>query len=134
MTGHRLARLSLRIDGVYCVAVGVVVAAIAPTAPGSLSLSPLLVAAIGVATILWGGYVWFAGGARSLRVHTRAIMIANIVASAALAATGILASTAVLSLAAGVLAIDVAAFAVSQGWALYRPPHQNRMPTTDTEA
>lgn len=120
MTGTRIARMSLRLDAVYCIVLGVVVAASAPIAGGSLAVHPLLLAAIGVGTSVWGGYVWAAASAEPLRARTRLVMVANIVASAGLAATGLLAGTLVLSIAALVLAVDVAAFAVSQGVALRR--------------
>jgi hypothetical protein len=50
-----------------------------------------------------------------LRTSTRLVMIGNTAASAALAATDLVASTTVLTLAVSALAFDVAAFAVSQG-------------------
>ncbi|GAA3027840.1 hypothetical protein [Microbacterium dextranolyticum] len=120
MSGIRIARLSLRVDAVYCVALGLLIALSAPLTSDSVALPPLLLAAVGVATALWGGYVWTASFARPLRSRTRAVMIANIVASTGLATTGLFAGTVVLCVAALVLAIDVAAFAVSQGVALRR--------------
>lgn len=120
MTGDRIARISLRIDAVYCVVLGVLVAAAAPLASGPLALPALLLTAVGVGTTAWGVFVWIASHATPLRRRTLLVMAANIVASLGLAATGILAGTALLSIAALVLAADVAAFAVSQGVAVRR--------------
>lgn len=114
--------MSLRIDAVYCILLGVLITASAPLASSSLALHPLLQAGIGVATAVWGGYVWMASRSVPLRSHTRFVMVANIAAAAGLATTGLVAGTVILSVAALVLAIDVAAFAVSQGIALRRMP------------
>lgn len=124
MNGTRIARISLRIDAVYCVVLGVLLALSAPLTSPSVALHPLLLVGAGVLTAIWGCYVWTAARAQPLRSRTRLVMIANIAASAALAATGLFAETAVLFAAALVLAVDVAAFAVSQGVALRRmgPP------------
>ncbi|WP_053352276.1 hypothetical protein [Leucobacter musarum] len=121
MTGHRLARLSLRIDAIYCIALGVLVAATAPFTAGSVALPLPVLVAIGALTAAWGGYVWWSHVHRPIRQATQFVMVANIAASLALAATGLFAGEWVLALAASVLAIDVAAFAVSQGIALRLP-------------
>lgn len=120
MTGERIARVSLRIDAVYCVVLGLLIAASAPLTSDSVALSPLLLLGIGAGTAAWGCYVWAASRAVPLRSRTRLVMLANIAASSALAATGLLSGTVVLSVTAVVLAIDVAAFALSQGVALGR--------------
>lgn len=124
MTGTRIARISLRVDAEYCLALGLLIALSAPLTSTSVALHPLLLVGAGVLTAIWGCYVWTAARAQPLRSRTRLVMIANIAASAALAATGLFAETAVLFVAALVLAVDVAAFAVSQGVALRRmgPP------------
>lgn len=120
MTGDRLARLSLRFDAIYCIVLGLVVAVAAPFAANGVALSPALLIGVGGATLLWGAYVWRASHQRPIRTSARLVMVANIVASLGLATTGIVAGTTVLALAAFTLAIDVAAFAVSQGIALRR--------------
>lgn len=120
MTGDRLAHLSLRFDAIYCIVLGLVVAVTAPTSAQGLGLSTLLLVGVGGATFLWGAYVWWASYQGPIRTSARLVMIANIAASLGLAATGLVAGTTVLTLAAFALAIDVAAFAVSQGVALRR--------------
>jgi hypothetical protein len=120
MTGDRLAQLSLRFDAIYCIAIGLVVAATAPLTTEGVALpAPILVVA-GAGVVGWGAYVWWASRRRPIRTSARLVMIANTVASLGLAATGLFSGTAVLSLAAFALAVDVAAFAVSQGVALRR--------------
>lgn len=118
MTGDRLARASLRLDAIYCISLGILVGAMAPVATNPVGLPVVLLVGAGIATALWGVYVWRASRSQPLRTSARLVMIANIVASAGLAVTGLVAGTTVLALAAGVLAVDVAAFAVSQGIAL----------------
>lgn len=120
MTGDRLAYLSLRFDAIYCIILGLVVAVTAPFAANAVALPPALLIGVGSATFAWGVYVWRASRQRPIRTSARLVMVANIVASLGLAATGIVAGTTVLALAAFALAIDVAAFAVSQGLALRR--------------
>ncbi|MGV2985060.1 hypothetical protein ACNPNP_15275 [Microbacterium sp. AGC85] len=120
MTGDRLARLSLRFDAIYCIALGLVVAVTAPFAANAVALPPALLIGVGSATLVWGAYVWRASRQRPIRTRARLVMIANIVASVGLAATGIVAGTTALALAAFAVAIDVAAFAFSQGLALRR--------------
>lgn len=120
MTGDRLAHLSLRFDAIYCIVLGLVVAITAPFAASGVALSPALLVGVGGATVLWGAYVWRAAQQRPIRTSARLVMVANIIASLGLVTTGIVAGTTVLALAAFALAIDVAAFAVSQGIALRR--------------
>ncbi|OYO25260.1 hypothetical protein CGZ93_02110 [Enemella dayhoffiae] len=120
MTGERLARLSLRFDAAYCIVVGLVVAASSSFASAAVALPMPLLVGIGGITALWGGYVCHASATRPIRARTRLVMIADLVASAGLALTGALAGTTVLTLATLALAVDVAAFAVSQGVALRR--------------
>lgn len=120
MTGDRLAYLSLRFDAIYCAVLGLVVAVTTPLTTQAAALPAPLLVGVGGGTFLWGAYVWWASQQRPIRTHTRLVMIANIAASLGLAATSLVSGTTVLSLAAFVLAIDVAAFAVSQGVALRR--------------
>ncbi len=120
MTGDRLARLSLRFDAIYCIAIGLLVTATAPLTAQGVALSTPLLVSVGGATFVWGAYVWWASYRRPIRTSLRLVMIANMAASLGLAATGLVAGTTVLTLAAFALAIDVAAFAVSQGVALRR--------------
>lgn len=120
MTGDRLARTSLRLDAIYCISLGILVGVAAPIAANPVGLPVALLVGAGIATALWGVYVGWASHRQPLRTSARLVMIANIVASAGLALTGLFAGTTVLALAAGVLAVDIAAFAVSQGIALRR--------------
>lgn len=120
MTGDQLARLSLRVDAIYCIVLGLLIAVTAPIASSGVAAPPALLIAIGSVTLLWGANVWRASYQRPIRTSTRLVMAANIAASVALATTGLVAGPTVLAFAAFVLAIDVGAFAVSQGVALRR--------------
>lgn len=118
MSGDRLAHLSLRFDAIYCVVLGLVVAGTAPLAARGVALSAPVLVGVGGAVFTWGAYVWWASFRTRIRASTRFVMSANIAATLGLAATGLVAETTALTLAAFVLAVDVTAFAVSQGVAL----------------
>lgn len=120
MTGERIARLSLRIDAIYCMVLGITIAGTAPLTATSVAVPLAVLVVVGVAVFAWGGYVGWASRQQPIRTSTRFVMIANIAASLALAATGAVSGATTLALASIVLAIDVAAFAVSQGVALRR--------------
>lgn len=120
MTGERIARLSLRIDAIYCMVLGIAIAGTAPLTATSVAVPLAVLVVVGVAVFAWGGYVGWASRQQPIRTSTRFVMIANIAASLALAATGAVSGATTLALASIVLAIDVAAFAVSQGVALRR--------------
>ncbi|MGL4338929.1 MAG: hypothetical protein ACRCSP_00685 [Rhodoglobus sp.] len=122
MRGDRLAHLSLRFDAIYCLALGLIVAVTSPftVTAGGVALSPAILLGAGGATMLWGVYVWHAESHWPIRSSTCLVMVANIVASTGLALTGIVAGATVFAFAASALAIDIAAFAVSQGIALRR--------------
>lgn len=120
MSGERLGRLSLRLDAIYCLVLGVVVAVAAPLVESPTGLSAPLLLAIGIAAAGWGVLVWWSSERWPLRLTLRCVMVANLVASGALAVTGLVAGPVALMIGAAVLSIDVAAFAVSQGVALRR--------------
>lgn len=118
MSGDRLAHLSLRFDAIYCIVLGLVVAGTAPLAARGVALPAPVLVGVGGAVFIWGVYVWWASFRTRIRASARFVMIANIAATLGLAATGLVAEATALTLAAFVLAVDVAAFAVSQGVAL----------------
>lgn len=120
MNGDRLARISLRIDAVYCLVIGALVAIVSPFAGSLVGLPIILLVGIGMATSGWGVYVWLLVMRHPIRTSARFVMSANIAVTCLLAVTGLVAGTTVLALGAFVLAVDVAAFAVSQGVALRR--------------
>ena len=120
MSGDRLAHLSLRLDAIYCLAVGLVVAAASSWASTAAEVPRALLLAAGLATAGWGVLVWWLASRRPPRPSTQWVMVANIAASGALALTGAVAHTSALALGALVLSVDVAAFALSQGVALRR--------------
>lgn len=114
------ARLSLRIDAIYCMVLGIAIAGTAPHTVTRVAVALAVLMVVGVGVFAWGGYVGWASRQQPMRTSTRFVLIANIAASLALAATGAVSGATVLALASIVLTIDVAAFAVSQGVALRR--------------
>ncbi|MEU3274012.1 hypothetical protein ABZ639_24505 [Saccharomonospora sp. NPDC006951] len=120
MSGTRLGLFSLRADAIYCVLLGLILVALARLAANPVGLPYALLLAIGLTTMVWGGFVWWAGSRRPLRWTLRLVMAANIVASAALVLTGATAGILLLSIAAVVLSVDIGAFAAAQGIALRR--------------
>ncbi|WP_424186845.1 hypothetical protein ACOBQX_03155 [Actinokineospora sp. G85] len=120
MTGNRLGRVSLRLDVVYCLIVGFSVAVSAPFTTGVVRLPVGVVVAIGAVVAGWAVIVWWLVSTKPLRLGLRLVMVANTVAAVALVAVSV---TATDLLVVGVLvavAIEVAAFALSQFVALRR--------------
>lgn len=120
MTGRAIGMLSLRLDAAYCLILGAGVAFTAPFLATVVSLPVAAVAVAGGAVILWAGVVLWMSIRLPLRLALRAVMIANIVATCAIAglsaaAAGVFAILAILAIAA-----DVALFAGSQAIALRR--------------
>jgi hypothetical protein len=120
MSGEHLANLSLRLDAIYCLIVGVVVAAASSWASTAAEVPQALLLAMGGTTATWGILVWWLASRQPPQPSLRWVMGANIAASGALAVTGTVADASALALGALVLSVDVGAFAVSQGIALRR--------------
>lgn len=137
MDGERLGRLSLRADAVYCLILGItllivgsLVPAVSPEAAvevGTHVLAPSgvgagWVSAIGILVAAWGMVVAQLERRRPLRQALTAVLVANVVAALALGAVSALIGGVLLTATLAALALDVAAFAVSQGVALGRQP------------
>lgn len=118
--GARLGRWSLRIDAAYCAVLGVGVAAFAAPIAEGIALSPTLIAAIGVAVVVWAGAVLWMLARLPLRTALRLVMVANLLAAVAVSFASAAAATLLAVLTALAVAIDVAAFAGSQWVAIRR--------------
>ncbi|ARU50676.1 putative membrane protein YkgB [Cellulosimicrobium cellulans] len=120
MSGDRLGLLSLRLDAAYCLVLGAVVAALAPSWAPALGVPVPVVAGIGVAVVLWAAVVAWMTARLRLRVALRTVMVANVVAAAAVAAFSATTAGALVLLAVLAVAADVGLFAGSQAVALRR--------------
>ncbi|MDO5082839.1 MAG: hypothetical protein Q4D89_05500 [Arachnia propionica] len=118
----RLGRWSLRLDAGYCTVLGIVLACSAGWVARAVAIPPSLVAAVGVAVVVWAaGIVWML---RRLRLTSalRIVMVANTVAAVAVSLVSVTAATPLAMIAVLTVAIDVALFAVSQAVALRPSP------------
>jgi hypothetical protein len=120
MTGRRLGVLSLRIDALYCLVLGVAVAVAAPRIAAVVPVPAVVVAAIGVAVLAWAGMVTWMTARLPLRLTLLTVMIVNLVTATTIALFSITAAGVLVLLAILALAVDVAAFAGSQALALNR--------------
>ncbi|MCC5577460.1 hypothetical protein IMZ11_17695 [Microtetraspora sp. AC03309] len=119
MPGSQLGRLSLRADAVYCLVVGLIVAATAPLTTTTVQLPALVIAAVGSGVVLWAGVVWWLSF-RPLRDGLRLVLAANVLAASVLAAVSFAAASIVVLMTFLAIAIDVGGFAASQIVALKR--------------
>lgn len=120
MNGERLGRLSLRIDAVYCLVVGLAVAISAPFLTPAVALPAPLMVAIGVAVVVWAGLVERMRARLPLARALRIVLAGNIAATLAVAAVSVTGAALVAVLVILSVAVDIALFAGSQAIALRR--------------
>ncbi len=122
INGENFGRWSLRLDAAYCTVLGAVVAVFSGQIAEGVRLPSLLIAAVGIAVMVWaGGIVWMLARL-PLRSALRLVMIANILASVAVGFASATAATLLIVLAVVTVAIDIALFAMSQAVALRALP------------
>jgi hypothetical protein len=119
MSGSRLGQFSLRADALYCLLVGLLIAATAPLTATAVRLPALVVGGIGAAVVLWAGVVWRLS-LRPSAGNLRLVIVANVLAACVLAAVSVAAASVLVLLTLVAVAIDVAGFAGSQIVALRR--------------
>jgi hypothetical protein len=120
MTGRRLGIVSLKIDVIYCMALGAAVAITARQIAAVVPLPAVAIAVIGVAVVAWAGMVAWMAANLPLRLVLRTVMIANVVAATAIVAFSITTAAVLVLLSILAIAADVLAFAGSQALALSR--------------
>lgn len=120
MKGQRLGMLSLRLDAIYCLILGTVVAASLPAISTTVALPAVVILAAGVAVVLWAGLVEWMRAKLDLRLALRIVMIANIAATLAVALVSFTAAAFLAVLVILAVAVDIALFAGSQALALGR--------------
>jgi hypothetical protein len=120
MTGRRLGLLSLKIDAIYCLLLGVAVAIAAPHIAGVVRLSTVAITVVGAAAVVWAGAVAWMAARLPLRLALLMVMVANLVGAIGIAAFSITTMGVLVLVTILAIAADVAAFAGSQALALTR--------------
>ncbi|GAA2181243.1 hypothetical protein GCM10009847_22300 [Leucobacter tardus] len=126
INGEKFGRWSLRLDAAYCVLLGLGVALFAERIAAGIALAPWLVAAIGIAVVVWAGGVLWMLSRILLRRALRLVMTANLLAALAVGLVSVTAATALIVVAIITVAVDIALFAVSQAVALRALPRPVR--------
>ena len=121
--GTRLGRWSLRLDAAYCALLGAGLAVAAPRVASAVGLPARVLTAAGVLVVIWAGLVVWLLARTPLRGALRLVMTVNILAAVAVATVSLAAAITLAALAVLTVAVDVALFAVSQGFALRRLAH-----------
>lgn len=120
--GDRFGRWSLRLDAAYCAVLGVLVAAGCGRIADAVAFPPLVIAAAGVAVVVWAGGILWMLSRLPLRLALRLVMTANVLAAVAVGFVSVAAATALIVLAVLAVAVDIALFAASQAVALRALP------------
>jgi hypothetical protein len=118
INGERFGRWSLRLDAAYCVVLGAAVALFSGQIAEGVALPALLIAAAGVAVVVWAGGILWMLARLPLRSALRFVMVANVLAALAVGFASATAATLLIVLAVVTVAIDIALFATSQAVAL----------------
>ncbi|MFB6609526.1 hypothetical protein ACFCVO_04360 [Agromyces sp. NPDC056379] len=120
--GDKVGRWSLRLDAAYCAVLGTAIALAAGWIAQGVALPPLVIAAAGVAVIVWAGGVWWMLSRLPLRRALALVMIANVLAALAVGFVSATAATVLIVVAVMTVAVDIALFAASQAIALRSLP------------
>lgn len=120
MQGQRLGMLSLRLDAVYCLILGVAVALTASAIAGWVTLPPAVIVAAGMTVVAWAGLVEWMRARLDLRLALRIVMAANIAAALGVAFVSLAVAAVIAAVAVLAVAVDIALFAGSQALALGR--------------
>lgn len=120
--GDTFGRWSLRLDAAYCAVLGTAVALAAGWIAQGVALPPLVIAAAGVAVIVWAGGVLWMLSRLPLRRALALVMIANVLAALVVGFVSATAATVLIVVAVMTVAIDIALFAASQAIALRSLP------------
>ena len=120
VNGRRLGILSLRADAVYCLIAGVAVCVLAGPLGSAAGVPASALVVASAATIVWAIGLWVGSRPQWVRPALRTVMFANLGAATAAALLSLTMPSLAISLLLGAVAVEIAAFAVSQGVALRR--------------
>lgn len=118
INGEEFGRWSLRIDAVYSMVLGAAGALFAGQIAEGVPLPAPLIAAGGVAVVVWAGGILWMLARLHLRSALRFVMVANVLAALAVGFASATAATLLIVLAVVAMAIDIALFIISQAIAL----------------
>lgn len=118
--GRKLGIWSLRLDAVYCLILGILVATTAPHIARVVAVPLPLLVATGVIVAIWAGLVLVMVARMRLRLALALVMGVNILAAMLIAAASLTAATTLVAIAVLAVALDVGAFAASQMLAIRR--------------
>lgn len=118
--GRRLGTLSLRTDAVYCLVAGLAACALAVPLGSAAGVPASALVVAGLVTLAWAALLRVISQPRWVRPALRPVMVANLGAATAAALLGLSAPSLAISLLLGAVAVEIAAFAVSQWVALRR--------------
>ncbi|SIN70969.1 hypothetical protein [Agromyces cerinus] len=122
INGERFGRWSLRLDAAYCAVLGAAVALGAGWIAQGVALPTLVIAAAGVAVVVWAGGVLWMLSRLPLRRALGLVGIANVLASLAVGLVSAAAASVLIVVAVLAVSIDIALFATSQAIALRALP------------
>jgi hypothetical protein len=121
--GHRLGRISLTADAAYCALAALCVLVFAQPLAHALSVPVGSLAVAAAATAGWAAVLRLVARRDALRPWLVRVLVANLVAAAAIIGLAISRPRDGVSLLLLAVALEVAAFAVSQALALRRLAH-----------
>ncbi len=120
MDAHRVGRVSLRLDAAYCALAAVLVGAFAAPLAEVFAVPGWVLVAVAAGTAGWAAALWHAAGRVAARPWLVTVLAANVVAAVAVAGLAVSWPAGAFALLLGAVAVEVAAFAVSQAVALRR--------------
>ncbi len=122
INGDALGRWSLRLDAAYCAVLGTGVAVSSEWIARGVALPQPVIAAAGIAVVVWAvGVLWMLSRL-PLRLALRQVMAANVLAAIVVGSVSAAAATVLIVVAVLTVAVDIALFATSQAIALRALP------------
>lgn len=118
--GRSLGLWSLRLDAAYCLVLGLFVALVAPWIATAVVLPADVLRVVGLAVVAWALLVLWMSARLPIRRALSIVMCANVPASVVVAGGALAAVNGIVAAAVVVVAVEIAAFAISQAVALRR--------------
>ncbi|WP_141216827.1 hypothetical protein [Rhodococcoides fascians] len=117
MNGRRFGSLSLRLDAAYCAGAALSIAACSRFIADHLSVGPFPVLLVAALVAVWATLLWTGTAHVALRPMLLAVMSANVVAALGIGVLAFAVPSLAMSLLVAAVAVEVAAFALSQALA-----------------
>jgi hypothetical protein len=116
MNGRRFGSLSLRLDAAYCAGAALSIAACSRFIADHLSVGPFPVLLVAALVAVWATLLWTGTAHVAIRPML-AVMSANVVAALGIGVLAFAVPSLAMSLLVAAVAVEVAAFALSQALA-----------------